>query len=331
MDNGVAEDHLIPEEGNFWEIGEGPCGPDTEMFFDRGEKYDPENIGVRLLAEDMENDRYIEIWNIVFSQFNSVTGVDRKDYKELPSKNIDTGSGLERLACIMQGTDTNFETDLFMPIIERVENMSNCHYNDNTLAFRVIADHIRAITFATADGAMFSNEGRGYVLRRLLRRASRYGKVLGLDKPFLSSLVDDVVEIMKGFYPYLIEKKEFVKKVIESEEVKFLKTLLNGEEMLLKIIEKYHALTGEEMFLLYDTFGFPKELTMEICDENNVKYDSFSTAHQAWVVQNIISGEVSTSAGPRLGTVGSVIALSLFGTSNAIQILSNTKEQLKKM
>ncbi len=273
MENGISEDHLIPLEGNFWEIGEGPCGPDTEIFFDRGEKFDPDNIGIKLLKEDMENDRYIEIWNIVFSQFNSEQGKKRNEYKELPSKNIDTGAGLERFVCVMQGTNTNFETDLFWPIIEHVCKISGHKYQDNEMAFRVIADHIRSCTFALADGASFSNEGRGYVLRRLLRRASRYGKVLGIHKPFLSSLVDDVVNIMKDYYPYLQEKKEFVKKVIESEEIKFLKTLENGEEILFKKINDNKSLSGEDMFLLYDTFGFPKELTMEICDEHNVSYD----------------------------------------------------------
>ena len=174
MKNGISEDHLIPLEDNFWCIGEGPCGPDTEIFFDRGEKYDPNHLGLRLLKEDIENDRYIEIWNIVFSQYNAVTGVDRKDYKELPNKNIDTGAGLERLACIMQDTETNFETDLFMPIIKETEKLAKYPYdNEHKMAYRVIADHIRTCTFALSDGATFSNEGRGYVLRRILRRAVR--------------------------------------------------------------------------------------------------------------------------------------------------------------
>jgi len=273
ISQGIDESHLIPLEGNFWEIGEGPCGPDTEIFFDRGEKYDPNHLGIKLLQEDMENDRYIEIWNIVFSQFNSESGKKRSEYKELPSKNIDTGAGLERFVCVIQGTDTNFETDLFWPIIEHVQKISGVNYHEKEFAFRVIADHVRSCTFALADGASFSNEGRGYVLRRLLRRACRYGKVLGINKPFLSTLVDDVCNIMKGYYPYLLEKKEFVKKVIESEEIKFLKTLVNGEEMLLKFIKDTDTLSGENMFLLSDTFGFPKELTMEICDEHNIKYD----------------------------------------------------------
>ena len=273
MENGVSEDHLIPQEGNFWEIGEGPCGPDPEMFYDRGEKYDPKGIGIDLLKNDMENDRYIEIWNIVFSQFNSEPGKDRSEYKELPSKNIDTGSGLERLTCIIQETNTNFETDLFWPIIEAVQDISGKKYEENEMAFRVIADHSRAVTFALADGAAFSNEGRGYVLRRLVRRAERYGRVLGINKPFLYQLIDIVVDIMKEFYPYLLTKKEFVQKMIKAEEEKFLKTLTNGEAMLMKAIKDAKVLKAEDMFRLYDTFGFPKELTIEICEENGVNVD----------------------------------------------------------
>ena len=273
MAAGISEDHLIPQPGNFWEIGEGPCGPDTEIFFDRGEKYDPEGIGLRLLKEDMENDRYVEIWNIVFSQFNSEPGKKREEYKELPSKNIDTGAGLERFACIIQGTDSNFETDLFWPVINQVEKITGKKYEDNKLAFRVIADHIRSISFALSDGEMFSNEGRGYVLRRLLRRAERFGRVLGINEPFLYRFVATVSEIMHSYYPYLEEKKEFVSKMVKAEEEKFLKTLINGENLLLKAIEGKDQLPAKDMFLLYDTFGFPKELTIEICEEHNVKVD----------------------------------------------------------
>ena len=273
MENGIEESHLIPLEHNFWQIGEGPCGPNTEVFYDRGTKYDPENIGIRLLSEEMENDRYIEIWGIVFSQYNAVEGVKREDYKELPSKNIDTGAGLERIACIMQEKETNFETDLFWPIIEAVEKMSNHKYHDNELAFRVIADHIRACTFALADGEMFSNEGRGYVLRRLLRRAERFGRVLGIEKPFLYQLVGVVIDIMKSFYSYLIAKQSFIEKMIKAEEEKFIKTLSVGEALLRKTVQETGELSGKDFFKLYDTFGFPKELTMEICDEMHVPYD----------------------------------------------------------
>jgi alanyl-tRNA synthetase len=236
VENGVDPSHLIPLEDNFWEIGEGPCGPDTEIFFDRGEKYDPEKIGIRLLEDDIDNDRYIEIWNIVFSQFNSKSGVARKEYPELPSKNIDTGSGLERLACIFQGTETNYETDLFLPLINYVEEYSHQKYESNKMAFRVIADHIRSVTFAIADGAMLSNEGRGYVLRRILRRAVRYGKKLGINEPFLYKMVSLVVDNMKSFYPYLIEKQPIIEQIIKTEEENFLKTLENGEKKLHDII-----------------------------------------------------------------------------------------------
>lgn len=273
MDAGIEESHLIKKEDNFWEIGEGPCGPDTEVHFDRGEKFDPEHIGLKLLIDDLPNSRFVEIWNIVFSQFNSEIGKKRSEYKELPSKNIDTGAGLERFVCVIQGTDTAYETDLFWPIIEKTQQLSGRKYNENNRAFRVIADHIRTITFAIADGEMFSNEGRGYVLRRLLRRAERYGRVLGINKPFLYNLVETVAEIMKAYYPYLQGKKEFIAKMIKAEEEKFLKTLENGESMLLKSIKGKDVLDGKDMFLLYDTFGFPKELTMEICEEHGVKVD----------------------------------------------------------
>lgn len=270
--NGLEESHLIPLEGNFWQIGEGPCGPNTEVFFDRGEKYDPENIGIKLLEDDIENDRYIEIWGIVFSQFNAVNGVDRKDYKELPHKNIDTGAGLERICCVIQNTDTNFETDLFYPIVESTMKMCNKPYSGEYLMpYRVIADHIRACTFALADGETFSNEGRGYVLRRLLRRAMRYAQKLGIYEPFLYKLVDTVVEIMKPYYPYLTDRQEFIKKIMKNEEEKFIKTLNSGENILNDMIKGKSELSGEDAFKLYDTFGFPIELTVELCEEKGIK------------------------------------------------------------
>ena len=270
---GVAADHLIPLDDNFWEIGEGPCGPDTEIFFDRGIKYDPENIGIRLLKEDIENDRYIEIWNIVFSQFNSEIGKPREQYKELPSKNIDTGSGLERLACVMQETETNYETDLFMPYIEFIEQKTGIKYQGQ-MAFKVIVDHIRSITFALADGAIFGNSGRGYVLRRILRRAVRFARTLNINEAFLYQLVDKVALNMKEYYPYLLEKAEIVKKLIKIEEENFLKTLANGEKKLLEFISENHDVVSKEnAFLLYDTFGFPIELTLEIAEENKCTVD----------------------------------------------------------
>ena len=272
---GMDESHLIPLEDNFWEIGAGPCGPDTEIFFDRGTKYDPENIGIKLLTDDIENDRYIEIWNIVFSQYNAEPGVDRKDYKELPSKNIDTGAGLERLCCVIQEVETNYDTDLFYPYILETQKLAKFPYEgEYKMAYRVIADHIRTCTFALADGATFSNEGRGYVLRRILRRAVRYGRKLGIDKPFLSNLVPVVCENMKSFYPYLGEKKERIMKMISQEEIKFASTLNQGETLCKKMLASCgDVLPGSDAFKLYDTYGFPYELTEEIASEFNKTCD----------------------------------------------------------
>ena len=271
---GMDETHLIPLEGNFWQIGEGPCGPNTEVFFDRGEQYDPNKLGVKLLEDDIENDRYIEIWGIVFSQFNAENGVKRENYKELPHKNIDTGAGLERIACILQETETNFETDLFLPYIEELEKICHKPYDGKFLTpYRVIIDHIRTCVFALADGEKFSNEGRGYVLRRLLRRAMRYGQKLDLYEPFMYKLVDVVVRNMNSFYPYLNDKKEQIKNLILNEENQFLKTLVKGEKILNSKIENSNHLSGEDAFQLYDTFGFPIELTIEICSDSNVSVD----------------------------------------------------------
>ncbi len=261
---GMDEDHLIPLEGNFWEIGEGPCGPDTEIFYDRGEQWDKR--GKELLVNDIENDRFIEIWNIVFSQFNSKTGVPRSEYKELPHKNIDTGSGLERLCCIMQEVPTNYDTDLFKPLINKISEISGVKY-EGQMAFKVIADHVRTCTFAVADGATMSNEGRGYVLRRVLRRATKYAKRLGIKKPFMKELVDVVISIMDSYYPYLHEKADIVKEIITKEESKFLETISQGEKRFQEIAKKGDVIDGADAFLLYDTYGFPFELTQEYAEE----------------------------------------------------------------
>ena len=271
---GVEESHLIPLEGNYWEIGEGPSGPNTEVFFDRGEKYDENHLGDRLLREEIENDRYIEIWGIVFSQFNAVPGTPRSEYKELPSKNIDTGAGLERIASVLQETESNFETDLFMPIIKEIEKMADKPYQKPYLTcYRVIADHIRALTFALGDGEIFSNEGRGYVLRRLLRRAMRFAKKIGINKPFMYSLVKVVIGIYNEFYPDYKAKQSQIEKMIKAEEEKFLETLSTGEAMLREMIQGKKELSGSDAFKLYDTFGFPIDLTKEICAESGVKVD----------------------------------------------------------
>lgn len=274
LKEGVEESHLIPLEGNYWEIGEGPAGPNTEVFFDRGEKYDPEHLGVRLLREEIENDRYVEIWGIVFSQFNAVPGTPRSEYKELPSKNIDTGAGLERIACVLQETETNFETDLFLPIIKKIELIAQQPYKAPYLTnYRVIADHIRAVTFAIADGEIFSNEGRGYVLRRLVRRAMRFAKQIGIEKPFMYTLVDVVINIYAKFYPENVSKGPSIAKMVKAEEEKFLETLTTGEALLREMIIGKKELSGIDAFKLYDTFGFPIDLTIEICAEKGVKVD----------------------------------------------------------
>ena len=274
---GVEESHLIPLEGNYWEIGEGPAGPNTEVFFDRGEKFDEKHLGIKLLQEEIENDRYIEIWGIVFSQYNAVPGTPRSEYKELPSKNIDTGAGLERIASVLQETESNFETDLFMPIIKEVEKLADKPYQKPYLtAYRVIADHIRAVTFALGDGEIFSNEGRGYVLRRLVRRAMRFAMKIGINKPFMYSLVKTVIGIYNEFYPEYASKQANIEKMIKAEEEKFLETLSTGEALLREMVKGKTELSGKDAFKLYDTFGFPIDLTKEICAESNIKVDEKS-------------------------------------------------------
>ncbi|MGA4765391.1 alanine--tRNA ligase [Streptococcus infantarius] len=277
---GVEPSHLIPIEDNFWEIGAGPSGPDTEIFFDRGEDFDPDHVGIKLLAEDIENDRYIEIWNIVLSQFNADPAVPRSEYKELPHKNIDTGAGLERLVAVMQGAKTNFETDLFMPIIREIEKLSGKTYDPDgdNMSFKVIADHIRSLSFAIGDGALPGNEGRGYVLRRLLRRAVMHGRRLGINETFLYKLVPTVGKIMESYYPEVLEKREFIEKIVRREEETFARTIDAGSNMLDQLLADLKAagkdtVEGKDIFKLYDTYGFPVELTEELAEDKGFKID----------------------------------------------------------
>ncbi len=272
---GVEESKIVALEENFWEIGEGPGGPNTEIFYDRGEKYDSRNV-IDLLAADLENDRIIEIWNVVFSQYNCNPEIPQSEYEELPQKNIDTGMGLERMACVIQDVETNFETDNFQVIIKALEAKTGISYEEKKMAYRVIADHVRALTFAIADGALPSNEGRGYVIRRILRRGVKYGyKDLNLTKPFMFALVDEVIKVMEDFYPYLRENEKFIKEVIEIEEEKFFQTISDGIVLLEKEFAALDGktLTGDVAFKLYDTFGFPIELTVELAEESGYTVD----------------------------------------------------------
>lgn len=277
--NGMIESHIRKSEDNFWEIGRGPGGPDTELYYDRGERFDPDHIGEKLFFDDVENDRYVELWNIVFSQYDCRPGeVPRSQYKELPQKNIDTGMGLERLVCMVQDGDTNFDTDLFLPIIHAAETYAKHTYDEPEykMAYRVIADHIRTVTFAIADGATFSNAGRGYVLRRVLRRAVRYGIKLGIDDAFMYKLVQVVADNMKDYYPYLEDKVALISRLVRNEEESFHKTLANGEALLNEAMAAHadtKRLPGEVVFKLYDTYGYPKELTEEIAADAGYTVD----------------------------------------------------------
>lgn len=277
LKEGLPEEHIIPLSDNFWEIGVGPCGPDTEIFYDRGEKFDPDHDAFLKFKHNEEQERYLEIWNNVFSEFNSTPHLKRSEYPELPHKNIDTGAGLERWALIFEDKDTIFETDLFYPIIEKIEELTNKKYQENKYPFEVITDHIRSVVMALADGAGFSNSKRGYILRRLLRRSVRMGKKLGEEKPFLYKLAPTVVMIMKDFYSEVKRNEENIISLIKEEEETFYETLKDGEKRLQELIEKAKKenkeIKGEDLFKLYDTYGFPYELSLEYLEEENIKTD----------------------------------------------------------
>ncbi|MBW4839580.1 MAG: alanine--tRNA ligase, partial [Paenibacillaceae bacterium] len=273
---GLPAERIVKLEDNFWDIGEGPCGPCTEIFYDRGDAYgdlsDPE------CYPGGENERFLEVWNLVFSQFNH-----NKDgsYTPLPNKNIDTGAGLERFASILQDVNSNFDTDLFQPIIKQTAKMAGVTYGtaeESDVALKVIADHIRTVTFAVADGVLPSNEGRGYVIRRLLRRAVRYGKLIGMDKPFMFGLVGTVGDIMGTYYTDVVTKREFIEKVIRVEEERFHETLSDGLAILADISGEAKAagrtlISGADAFKLYDTYGFPLDLTEDFAAEHGLGVD----------------------------------------------------------
>lgn len=271
---GIPRDRIIKlgKSENFWEHGSGPCGPCSEIHFDRGEKYGPfENF-----EQAGDCDRIIEIWNLVFTQFdNDGNG----NYTQLATKNIDTGMGLERLACVMQGVDNMFEVDTIQNIIKRICSVSGKTYGKNykdDVSIRVITDHVRAATFMVGDGVRPSNEGRGYVLRRLLRRAARHGRLLGVTKPFLAEIVDQVIKENKDAYPELEEKREYIMKVIATEEESFNKTVEKGSQILTDLIAQLGengVLSGDDAFKLHDTYGFPLDLTKEILEEKGLTLD----------------------------------------------------------
>lgn len=269
---GVPEERIIRmgKEDNFWEHGTGPCGPCSEIYFDRGEKY---GCGSPDCKPGCECDRYMEIWNNVFSQFNNMGD---GTYTELEHKNIDTGMGLERLACVMQGVDNMFEVDTIRNILDKVCEISGKEYgkdNKTDISIRAITDHARAATFMISDGIIPSNEGRGYVLRRIIRRAVRHGKLIGIDRPFFIELCDVVINENKSGYPELIEKKELITKVITNEEASFNKTIDQGLAMLEDLTKDGGTLSGEDAFRLYDTYGFPVDLTRDILAEKGMTLD----------------------------------------------------------
>lgn len=272
--NGVDPSHIVRlgKEDNFWEHGSGPCGPCSEIYFDRGEKY---GCGSPDCGPGCECDRFTEFWNNVFSQFNND---GNGNYTELAQKNIDTGMGLERLACIMQGVDNIFEVDTVQNTMKKISEISGVKYHDdakNDVSLRVITDHVRSSTFMIGDGVIPSNNGRGYVLRRLIRRACRHGRLLGVNEPFLYKVCETVLEDNKVAYPELQDKAELIKKVILSEEESFGKTIDAGLARLDEYIENTEGtvFSGEDAFKLNDTFGFPLDLTKDVLEERGMTVD----------------------------------------------------------
>ncbi|MBQ8796421.1 MAG: alanine--tRNA ligase [Clostridia bacterium] len=274
-ERGVDPSHMVRmgKEDNFWEHGSGPCGPCSEIYFDRGEE---KGCGSPDCKVGCECDRFVEVWNLVFTQFESD---GNGNYTPLEHPNIDTGMGLERLACVMQGVDNLFLVDTVQNIMKHISAVTGVKYGEDPskdISLRVITDHIRSTTFMIGDGVMPSNEGRGYVLRRLLRRAARHGRLLGYNKPFLSEICSTVIKENESAYPELKEKEEFIKKLIRVEEDNFAKTIEQGLAMLDDIITKgdIKTLSGEDTFKLNDTFGFPVDLTKEILAEKGIKVDT---------------------------------------------------------
>jgi alanyl-tRNA synthetase len=306
---GIPAERIYKLQDNFWDIGEGPCGPCTEIFYDRGDKYgdlsDPE------CWPGGENERFLEVWNLVFSQFNhNPDGT----YTPLPNKNIDTGAGLERFASILQDVDSNFDTDVFQPVIQETCRMAGAQYHVKTetdVALKVIADHIRTVAFSVCDGVTPSNDGRGYIIRRLLRRAVRYGKVLGIHEPFLYKLTPVVGEAMNDYYPDVLDKQEYISKIIRIEEEKFHSTLSDGLNILGALVEQAKiegngSISGAEAFKLYATYGFPFDLTEDFALENGLTVDRVAFEAEMKAHQEI--GRSSHKGGESMQVQGGAMA-----------------------
>ena len=338
---GVPKDRIfyLGKEDNFWEHGTGPCGPCSEIYYDRGEEY---GCGQPGCTVGCDCDRYMEFWNLVFTQFNAQ---EDGTYTELEKKNIDTGMGLERMATIMQGVDSIFDVDTLKALRDAVCKIANVEYmvdNKTDESVRVIVDHIRSVTFMTADGVLPSNEGRGYVLRRLLRRAARHGKRLGIEKEFLADLCDVVIATSGDAYPELREKQDYIKKVLTVEENSFYKTLDKGMEILKNDIEEMKAknetvMGADKSFRLYDTYGFPIELTEEILEESGMTLDKDAFAAEmkeqkeraraARAVSNYMGAEetVYNQLDPALTTVFDGYTKSEIEDAKVIELVADNK------
>lgn len=280
---GIKKDHLVKgnKDRNFWDVGNGPCGPCTEIYYDRGEQYDPDHVGIKLFQQDLENDRYVEIWNIVFSQFNND---GKNNYSELVQKNIDTGAGLERLACVLQNAPTNYDTDLFQPVIHTLEKFTNSKYDQNVYFTKdpkqkwinqhliVIADHFKACIFAIGDGAVPSAKDRGAVIRKLLRRSLVYAWQLKINNKFIPDTVNAIIDTVKDHYQNLDNQRQQIVDVITKEQNLFNQTFDNGIKLFNSLTHQ-KTISGKDIFKLTDTYGFPYEAIKSMCEEQHISFD----------------------------------------------------------
>lgn len=342
---GISKERIfrLGKEDNFWEHGAGPCGPSSEVYYDRGEAF---GCGKEDCTVGCDCDRYMEIWNNVFTQFNND---GNNNYTELKQKNIDTGMGLERLACIVQDVESMFDIDTLRSLRDKVSTLSGKEYGkDNAIdtSIRVITDHIRSVTFMISDGIMPSNEGRGYVLRRLLRRASRHGRILGIKEEFLVDLAKEVIAGSKDGYPALEERKDFILSVIAEEEKKFNKTIDKGIDLLALLEEQLQekgqtVLNGEEAFKLYDTYGFPIDLTVEMLEEKGFKVDlegfkeamerQKEVARKSWKTTNYMGADATVYLEIDPAITSKFVGYEYQEYESAIQVLTTETEIVKEL